>query len=139
MLTLKTLAVTSMAVCENCHIAYSRLEGNIHRLEKEVREKEKIIDSFLSIAHAQSIHISRMQASVVLSPYSRLSQAAASDSADTLRWLSKTNAGAVPDPKTESLVAVDDRLSDRIRCRYCCWSRGAVQCHSSGGGPCAPG
>ncbi|KAK1879318.1 NAD(P)H-quinone oxidoreductase chain 4 [Dissostichus eleginoides] len=102
-----------MAVCENCHIAYSRLEGNIHRLKNEVREKEKMIDSFLSIAHAQSIHISQMQASVVLSPSSRLSQAAASDSADTLPWLSTTNAGAdtlpwlsttnagaVPDPKT---------------------------------------
>ncbi|KAJ4946998.1 hypothetical protein JOQ06_009040 [Pogonophryne albipinna] len=53
-----------------------------------------------------------MQASVVLSPSSRLSQSAASDSADTLPWLSTTNAGAVPDPKMESLVAVEDRLSN---------------------------
>ncbi|KAI4808770.1 hypothetical protein KUCAC02_000816 [Chaenocephalus aceratus] len=53
-----------------------------------------------------------MQASVVLSPSSRLSQAAASDSSETLPWLSTTNAGAVPDPKMESPVDVEDRLSN---------------------------
>ncbi|KAI9546568.1 hypothetical protein NQZ68_025730 [Dissostichus eleginoides] len=46
-----------------------------------------------------------MQKSLALSPSSRLSQAAVSDSAATLPWLSSTNAGAgaLPEPKPPPL------------------------------------
>lgn len=56
-----------MAVCEKCNLAYSHLESNIHRLQNNIREKEKLIDGFISVALAQSKLISYMESSRALS------------------------------------------------------------------------
>lgn len=52
-----------MAVCEKCNLAYSRLESNIHQLENNIQEKEKLINGIISVALAQSKLISYIQSS----------------------------------------------------------------------------
>ncbi|KAL7393239.1 hypothetical protein ABVT39_008424 [Epinephelus coioides] len=90
-------------------------------MKAEIREKDKLIESFMSVATAQSKRISCLQAStyaapqLALSPSSRLSQALISDSADTIPWLPLTNAGTGADNGTSG-VCPSNVDSDQSGC-----------------------
>ncbi|KAG7999783.1 hypothetical protein GBF38_000164 [Nibea albiflora] len=52
-----------MAVCVDCTISYSQLKNEIHRLESELRKRDQLTEGFVSVAAAQSKHISHLQSS----------------------------------------------------------------------------
>ncbi|CAJ1050755.1 hypothetical protein GBF38_000164 [Xyrichtys novacula] len=77
-----------MAVCADCKIKNSRLEEKLCRLQNDLREKDRLLEGFISLASAQAKHISLSQASRItgLSP-SALAPQLVSASAATLPWL----------------------------------------------------
>ncbi|CAJ1055526.1 Stonustoxin subunit alpha, partial [Xyrichtys novacula] len=77
-----------MAVCADCKIKNSRLEEKLCRLLNDLREKDRLLEGFISVASAQAKHISLSQASKItgLSP-SALAPQLVSAAAATLPWL----------------------------------------------------
>ncbi|XP_065809456.1 uncharacterized protein [Labrus bergylta] len=86
-----------MSVCTNCEHHYSQLKDDIQRLKSELRNKDHLIEGFVSVAAAQSKHISYMQSSslAVRSPSAPPSPASklVSASAATLPWLTSDHLG----------------------------------------------
>ena len=72
-----------MAVCGSCDTKNSRLEETLSRLQKELREKDRLLEGFITIAAAQSKHIS-------LTPPS-LAPQLVSASAATLPWMASVH------------------------------------------------
>uniref|UniRef100_A0A0F8AZE7 SGNH hydrolase-type esterase domain-containing protein n=1 Tax=Larimichthys crocea TaxID=215358 RepID=A0A0F8AZE7_LARCR len=91
-----------MAVCMDCTITYSQLKNEIQRLESELRKRDQLIEGFVSVAAAQSKHISHLQSSTFTappapSPPSPMSPVV-SDSAATLPWQATMHTGMSPLP-----------------------------------------
>ncbi|KAM7390872.1 hypothetical protein PAMA_008866 [Pampus argenteus] len=78
------------------------LKNEIHRLESELRKRDQLIEGFVSVAAAQSKHISHLQSSTFTappapSPPSSMSPVV-SDSAATLPWQATMHTGTSPLP-----------------------------------------
>ncbi|CAJ1055557.1 Borealin%2C partial [Xyrichtys novacula] len=86
-----------MAVCADCKIKNSRLEEKLCRLQNDLREKDRLLEGFISVASAQAKHISLSQASRItgLSP-SALAPQLVSASAATLPWLASLHSPIGP-------------------------------------------
>ena len=104
-----------MAVCVDCNHQYSQLKEDIHHLKTELRKKDQLIDSFISIAAAQAKHISRMQSSSLVAPAARSLSSPMSHlisaSAATLPWLPSMHTGTSRPESPEA--EVDGHSSER--------------------------
>ncbi|KAM7413812.1 hypothetical protein PAMA_018890 [Pampus argenteus] len=79
-----------------------KLKNEIHHLESELRKRDQLIEGFVSVAAAQSKHISHLQSSTFTappapSPPSSMSPVV-SDSATTLPWQATMHTGTSPLP-----------------------------------------
>ena len=88
----------NIALCKDCELAFSQMKDNNHRLETEIREKNKMFDGFISVASTQAKHNSYIQltslgVTVAQSPSSQMSKALISDFGATLSGLASINAG----------------------------------------------
>lgn len=113
-----------MAACADCKDKNSRLEDKLFRLQNDLREKDKLLEGFISIASAQAKHISLMQASRIsgLSP-SALAPQLVSASAATLPWLGSLHSSTEP---AEGRAAGQSVRSPTPR-----HSAGSAGCHST--------
>ncbi len=88
-----------MAVCVDCNLKYSQLREDIQCLKSELRNKEQLIESFVSVAAAQAKHISYLRSStlalpVARSPSSLVSQVVSARTA-TLPWLASLHTSTI--------------------------------------------
>uniref|UniRef100_A0A3P8WJD6 Uncharacterized protein n=1 Tax=Cynoglossus semilaevis TaxID=244447 RepID=A0A3P8WJD6_CYNSE len=57
-----------MAVYVDCTISHLQLKNEINRLESELRKRDQLIEGFISVAAAQSKHISHLQSLTFTAP-----------------------------------------------------------------------
>lgn len=107
-----------MAPCVDCSADLAQLKEDINRVRDELRQKDKLLEKFLSVASAQAKHIDSLRTTLqtctpparrqlVVSPPSRLSQMV-SDSATTLPLPQSLNNS--PPPKALTLSHSDEQV-----------------------------
>lgn len=123
---------------QKLHTIYSRMKEDIHSLKCKMTEKNRLLESFISVACVQAKHISGLQSSLLAggseawTASSSLSEALCSDLSATLPWLGTINnlTSSYTDPAPKCLETLAGLPAPGMPGITCPWLRH----HSSGPG-----
>ena len=95
--------------CVNCNHEYSQLKEDIQRLESEIHKKDRLLDSFITMAATQSKHITYLRSLSHLAP-----SQVVSDSATTLPWLPSLTADIAPTGRNDAAAELSGSSAGQL-------------------------